>query len=123
MIGESAKFDVRDTQKKADGMFVHIGTLKDGALKVGDALELNVDGARRTAIRSNHSATHLLHEALRETLGDHVAQKGSLVTPERLRFDFSHQKPVEAEEASQIEAMVNEMVLQNSPVETPYHGC
>ena len=118
MLSDSLRFEVNDTLKKADGMFVHMGKLVEGQMNVGDALELKVDVDRRSSIRSNHSATHLLHEALRETLGDHVAQKGSLVSPERLRFDFSHQKPVDHEEAGQIEAMVNEMVLQNSAVET-----
>ncbi|WP_316859998.1 alanine--tRNA ligase [uncultured Cohaesibacter sp.] len=118
MLADGVRFEVRDTMKKANGMFLHAGKLVEGTVKVGDALELLVDTGRRTAIRSNHSATHLLHEALRATLGDHVAQKGSLVTPERLRFDFSHQKPVSADETVIIEELVNEIVLQNSPVET-----
>ncbi|WP_119308051.1 alanine--tRNA ligase [Cohaesibacter haloalkalitolerans] len=118
MIANGIRFEVSDTVKKNNGMFVHMGKLVEGNLKVGDALELVVDHGRRSAIRANHSATHLLHEALRETLGDHVAQKGSFVTPERLRFDFSHQKPVSDEELGKIEEMVNEIVLQNSPVET-----
>ena len=118
MIADGIRFEVTDTVKKNNGMFVHIGKLVEGAVKVGVALELVVDHDRRSAIRANHSATHLLHEALRETLGDHVAQKGSFVTPERLRFDFSHQKPVSEEEMNQIEEMVNEIVLQNGPVET-----
>jgi alanyl-tRNA synthetase len=82
------------------------------------AAALNVDHARRSAIRRNHSATHLLHEALRQVLGDHVAQKGSLVAPERLRFDFSHPKPLTAEEIEQVEDIANDHVLQNSPVTT-----
>ena len=118
MIADGIRFEVTETVKKNNGMFVHIGKLVEGAVKVGVALELVVDHDRRSAIRANHSATHLLHEALRETLGDHVAQKGSFVTPERLRFDFSHQKPVSEEEMNQIEEMVNEIVLQNGPVET-----
>nr|WP_319513429.1 alanine--tRNA ligase [uncultured Cohaesibacter sp.] len=118
MIADGIRFEVTDTVKKNHGMFVHLGKLVEGSVKVGDALELVVDHERRSAIRANHSATHLLHEALRETLGDHVAQKGSFVTPERLRFDFSHQKPVTDEEVSQVEEMVNEIVLQNGPVET-----
>ena len=118
MLADGVRFDVLDTVKKAGGMFVHFGKVSEGSVSIGDALELKLSGARRTAIRANHSATHLLHEALRETLGEHVAQKGSLVTPERLRFDFSHQKPVAGEEIAQIESMVNEMVLQNSPVQT-----
>ncbi len=118
MIANGIRFEVHDTVKKNNGMFVHMGKLVEGCLKIGDALELVVDHDRRSAIRANHSATHLLHEALRETLGDHVAQKGSFVTPDRLRFDFSHQKPVSDEELGEIEEMVNEIVLQNSPVET-----
>ncbi|OKL45281.1 alanine--tRNA ligase [Pseudovibrio exalbescens] len=118
MIGEGFKATVTDTQKKADGLFVHQVEVTDGGVKAGDALELEVDHSRRTAIRSNHSATHLVHEALREVLGDHVAQKGSLVTAERLRFDFSHPKPLAPEELKQIERLTNEIVLQNAPVET-----
>ncbi len=113
-----ALFTVRDTVKRADGVFVHMGTVSGAPLKVSEPVDLAVDGARRQAIRSNHSATHLLHEALRETLGDHVAQKGSLVAPDRLRFDFSHPKPVEADELSAIEDISNRVILQDSPVET-----
>jgi alanyl-tRNA synthetase len=85
---------------------------------VNAAVAMQVDHARRTRLRSNHSATHLVHEALREVLGTHVAQKGSLVAPERLRFDFSHPKPISAEELERVEAMANEIVVQNSPVTT-----
>jgi alanyl-tRNA synthetase len=113
-----ALFTVRDTVKRADGVFVHMGTVSGVPLKVGEPVDLAVDGARRQAIRSNHSATHLLHEALRETLGDHVAQKGSLVAPDRLRFDFSHPKPIDADELSAIEDISNRVILQDSPVET-----
>ena len=89
---KGALFRVTDTQKKAGDLFVHSGTVESGSFKLGEAVELEVDGARRSAIRANHSATHLLHEALRQVLGDHVAQKGSLVAPDRLRFDFvAHQ--------------------------------
>jgi alanyl-tRNA synthetase len=93
-------------------------TVEDGAVKVGDALQLEVDHERRSAIRQNHSATHLLHEALRLVLGDHVAQKGSMVAPDRLRFDFSHPKPVTAEELERVEDIANDIVLQNAPVTT-----
>nr|WP_321444042.1 alanine--tRNA ligase [uncultured Cohaesibacter sp.] len=118
LLGEGVRFDVYDTVKKAGGMFVHLGKLVEGTIKLETPLELKVDVARRTAIRANHSATHLLHEALRETLGEHVNQKGSMVSPDRLRFDFSHQKPVAGDEMRQIEAQVNEIVLQNGAVET-----
>ena len=87
-------------------------------MKAGDALQLEVDHERRSAIRQNHSATHLLHEALRQVLGDHVAQKGSLVAPDRLRFDFSHPKPITAAELEKVEDIANDIVLQNSPVTT-----
>src|SRR5690606_985021 len=83
-----------------------------------EAVVLKVDSERRAKIRANHSATHLLHEALRETLGSHVAQKGSLVAPDRLRFDFSHPKPISDEELAEIETLANEIVLQNAPVST-----
>jgi alanyl-tRNA synthetase len=89
-----------------------------GTAKQGAAVELEVDHARRSRLRSNHSATHLIHEALREVLGTHVAQKGSLVAPERLRFDISHNKPVSPDEIEQVERMANEIVVQNSPVTT-----
>jgi alanyl-tRNA synthetase len=113
-----ALFYVEDTQRRLTDLIVHRGRIAKGELKVGDAVELIVDHARRSATRANHSATHLLHEALRQVLGGHVAQKGSLVDPERLRFDFSHPKPVAAEELAAIEAMANAFVVQNSPVET-----
>src|SRR5262249_16720399 len=87
-------------------------------LKAGAVLALEVDHRRRAEIRRNHSATHLLHEALRLVLGDHVAQKGSLVAPDRLRFDFSHHKPITAEESQRVEDIANEVVLQNAPVTT-----
>ncbi|ADZ69989.1 alanine--tRNA ligase [Polymorphum gilvum] len=112
------KARVTDTQKKADGLFVHAVTVEEGTLSVGLALDMIVDPDRRTAIRSNHSATHLLHEALREVLGGHVAQKGSLVSPERLRFDFSHPKPMSEDELKVVEDYANEIVLQNAAVET-----
>ena len=113
-----AVFRVTDTVKRADGVFVHMGKAEGAAIAVGEPVDLEVDGERRQAIRSNHSATHLLHEALRETLGDHIAQKGSLVAPDRLRFDVSHPKPIEADELARIEDRSNAMVLQDSPVET-----
>jgi len=113
-----ARFRVDDTQKKADGLFVHYGKVEIGGFVVGQSVKLAVDGERRGAIRGNHSATHLLHAALRETLGTHVAQKGSLVAPDRLRFDFSHPKPMSDEEISVVEDRANAVVLQNAQVET-----
>ncbi len=118
MRREGVKLVVTDTQKKAGDLFVHLVTVEQGAVKVGDPLLLKVDHARRAAIRQNHSATHLLHEALRQVLGDHVAQKGSLVAPDRLRFDFSHPKPVTPEELARVEDIANDIVLQNAPVTT-----
>ena len=96
MTGEGVRFRVTDTQKKAGDLFVHLGTVEQGTLKPGTALQLEVDHARRSSIRAHHSATHLLHEALRQVLGDHIAQRGSLVAPDRLRFDFVHPKPITA---------------------------
>ena len=116
--GEGFRIEVTDTQKKGDGLFVHEGKVVKGTVKTGTAVELAVDHARRTRLRSNHSATHLVHEALREVLGTHVAQKGSLVAPERLRFDFSHPKPISAEDLEKVEKLANEIVVQNSPVTT-----
>jgi alanyl-tRNA synthetase len=116
--GDGFEIVVADTQKKGDGLLVHYGTVKSGAVEPGAEVELEVDHARRTQIRANHSATHLLHEALREVLGTHVAQKGSLVAPDRLRFDFSHPKPIAEDELETIEDYANEIVLQNSPVTT-----
>ncbi len=118
MSGEGFAVEITDTQKKGDGLFVHSGKVVKGSVRVGAAVEMKVDHERRTRLRSNHSATHLIHEALREVLGTHVAQKGSLVAPERLRFDFSHPKPISAEELERIETMANEVVVQNSPVTT-----
>jgi alanyl-tRNA synthetase len=118
MNGEGVRFKVTDTQKHAGEVLAHIGTVEEGTLKPGAALVLKVDHQRRSAIRQNHSATHLLHEALRQVLGDHVAQKGSLVAPDRLRFDFSHQKPMSSEEIERVEDIANDVVLQNAPVIT-----
>lgn len=118
IYGDGFVVEVTDTVKKADGVFVHQARVKEGEIKTGDAVELVVDHQRRSQMRSNHSATHLLHEALRETLGSHVAQKGSLVAPERLRFDFSHPKPISDEELRNVENLANEIILQNAPVTT-----
>jgi len=115
---DHGRIEISDTQKKGEGLFVHSGVVVEGAFKSGDAVVLTVDHARRSRLRANHSATHLLHEALREVLGTHVAQKGSLVAPERLRFDVSHPKPMSTEELKIVEDMANEIVLQNSHVTT-----
>ena len=118
IVAGSAKVEISDVQKKGEGLFVHYGRVASGTLKVNDAAVLTVDHGRRGQLRANHSATHLLHEALREVLGTHVAQKGSLVAPERLRFDVSHPKPMSDEELKIVEEMANEIVLQNAPVTT-----
>src|SRR5690606_39955193 len=109
---------VIDTVKKLGDMHVHIGKLSRGKLKDGDIVEMKVDKALRAATRANHSATHLLHEALRRVLGPHVTQKGSLVAPDRLRFDFSHPKPMSAGEIARVEEIVNRIIRQNSDVTT-----
>ena len=109
---------VENVQKRADGLFVHLGKVAAGSLAVGDAVRLTIDRPRRTMIRANHSATHLLHAALRNVLGSHVAQKGSLVAPDRLRFDFSHQKPMDAHEIEAVEDLANAVVLEDAPVVT-----
>jgi len=113
-----AEFAVSDTQKRAGGLHVHRGEVKRGALKVGEIVEMRVDGERRTKIRANHSATHLLHAALRQVLGAHVTQKGSLVAPDRLRFDFSHQKAMTEDEIAKVERLVNAAVRANGEVLT-----
>jgi len=110
--------EVRDTQKKAGDLFVHHVYIENYGLKVGDAVRLVVNSGRRGEIRRNHSATHLLHEALRQVLGDHIAQRGSLVAPDRLRFDFVHQKPITADELRRVEDIANNVVLENNEVDT-----
>ena len=119
---KSALFRVTDTQKKAGGLIVHLGKVESGSFKMGEAVDLDVDHAARSAIRANHSATHLLHEALRQVLGDHVAQRGSLVAADRLRFDFVHTKPMTAEEIAKVEDIANAIIVQNAPVETRLMG-
>src|SRR5476651_1568037 len=118
MTGEGVRFRVTDTQKKAGDLFVHLGTVEQGTLKPGTALLLEVDHLRRSSIRANHSATHLLHEALRKVLGGHIAQRGSLVAPDRLRFDFVHQKPITQDELARVEDIANNVVLENDEVTT-----
>jgi len=122
MRREGVRLTVTDTQKEAGDLFAHVVKVEQGGVKVGDPLLLEVDHARRGAIRQNHSATHLLHEALRLVLGDHVAQKGSLVSPDRLRFDISHPKPITADELIRVEDIANDIVLQNSAVTTRLMG-
>jgi alanyl-tRNA synthetase len=118
LTGEGVTFRVTETQKKAGDLFAHVGTVEQGTIKLGTALQLDVDHGRRSAIRANHSATHLLHEALRQVLGDHIAQRGSLVAPDRLRFDFVHPKPITADELARVEDIANDVVLENAEVTT-----
>jgi alanyl-tRNA synthetase len=118
LLAANLNATITDVQKKLGDVFAHAITVDAGKVSVGDAVALVVDHARRTAIRANHSATHLLHEALRLVLGDHVAQKGSLVNAERLRFDISHPKPVTAAELSTVEDMANAQILGNTQVIT-----
>ena len=112
------KFEVSDVQKKLGDLFVHYGVVKSGSIKIDQSVEMKIDTIRRDNLRAYHSATHLLHESLRRVLGTHVIQKGSLVEPDRLRFDFSHMKPISSEEISKIESHVNLMVEKNSEVKT-----
>ncbi|KPB01693.1 alanine--tRNA ligase [Ahrensia marina] len=116
--GDGFELKVLDTLKKANGLFVHVCEVASGKVEKGAPVELIVDHLRRSKLRSNHSATHLIHEALREVLGTHVVQKGSLVAEDRLRFDFSHNKPISDEDLAKISDIANEIVLQNSPVTT-----
>lgn len=115
--GENTRFEVHDTQKHGQA-HLHLGRLREGSLKVGDSVTAEIDAERRQSIVLNHSATHLMHAALRQVLGEHVMQKGSLVAPDRLRFDFSHPQPVTAEELHQIEEMVNAAVRRNYETES-----
>jgi alanyl-tRNA synthetase len=112
------QFAVSDTQKKAGELFVHQGRVTHGRLAVGDVVELRIDETRRTRLRANHSVTHLLHQALRRRLGEHVTQKGSLVAPDRLRFDFSHPRALLPEDLHAIESEVNALIRQNAAVTT-----
>ena len=114
LLANGARFGVDDTQKIKADVFGHHGTLESGSLKVGDAVQAQVDTAARAATVRNHSATHLMHKALREVLGSHVQQKGSLVTPDRTRFDFAHGAPVSDAEIRRIEDLVNAEILANA---------
>jgi alanyl-tRNA synthetase len=118
IVKDDFKFEVTDVQKKLGDLFVHYGKVISGSIKLDQDVELKIDVNRRNDTRAYHSATHLLHESLRRVLGDHVTQKGSLVEPERLRFDFSHMKPISNEEVGKIENFVNEMVQKKSEVKT-----
>ncbi len=115
---EGVRVTITDTQKKLGDLFVHLGRVETGTLRVGAAVHAEIDHARRRAIRSAHSATHLLHEALRRRLGNHVTQKGSLNAPDRLRFDISHPRPLSAEDLAAVEAEVNARIRENSSVAT-----
>ena len=118
IISGNFKFEISDVQKKLGDLFVHYGKVKSGSIKIKDNVEMKIDVERRNNIRAYHSATHLLHESLRRVLGTHVTQKGSLVAPDRLRFDFSHMKPISEQEIEKIESHVNSMVDRKSEVKT-----
>jgi alanyl-tRNA synthetase len=122
LVGAAGSFAVTDTQKFAGTFHGHLGRVEAGALTVGDALRAEVDGARRQAVVLNHSATHLLHAVLREVLGTHVSQKGSLVAPDKLRFDFSHFQPITADQLARIERMVNDGIRANAAAEVHHMG-
>jgi len=118
VAGETGVFTVSDTRKQGGAVFTHVGRMSEGVLNVGDTVQATVDETNRNAIALNHSATHLMHAALRAVLGDHVQQKGSLVQAERLRFDFSHFEPVSTEQLTTVERLVNEHIRRNHLVET-----
>ena len=118
IFNSGCKIIIADTQKKMGDLFVHIGKIESGTIKIGQSVNLEINVENRNNSRANHSATHLLHESLRRTLGKHVTQKGSLVSPERLRFDFSHNKPIAKEEMVQINTVVNEIVDGSTEVQT-----
>ena len=128
-VGDSGTFTsnkasgtILTTHKRAVSLLVHDLEIAEGRLAIGDTLDLSVEHQRRSQIRANHSATHLLHEALRQVLGDHIAQKGSLVAPDRLRFDFAHPKPLSLEEVAEVEARANAIIQQNSEITTRLMG-
>ena len=118
IFNSDCKINITDTQKKMGDLFVHTGKIESGVIKIGQSVNLEINIENRNKSKANHSATHLLHESLRRTLGKHVTQKGSLVSPERLRFDFSHNKPIENEEMIKINKIVNEIVEGSTEVQT-----
>ena len=118
IFNSDCKINISDTQKKMGDLFVHTGKIESGSIKIGQSVNLEINVENRNNSKANHSATHLLHESLRRTLGKHVTQKGSLVSPERLRFDFSHNKPIEKEEMAKINKVVNEIVDGSTEVQT-----
>ncbi len=118
IYNSDCRINIKDTQKKMGDLYVHTGKVEKGSIKIGQSVNLEIDINKRNNSRANHSATHLLHESLRRTLGKHVTQKGSLVSPERLRFDFSHNKPIDKEEMNKINKVVNEIVEGSSDVQT-----
>ncbi|MEX0299909.1 MAG: alanine--tRNA ligase, partial [Kordiimonas sp.] len=118
LVHEGGNAIVSDTSKAVGSLHVHVSEIKSGSITVGDALNMHIDGARRRQLKANHSATHVLHEVLRRELGDHVTQKGSLVAPDRLRFDISHPKAMTAEEIRAVETQVNSIIRDNAAVNT-----
>ena len=118
IFNSNCKIKINDTQKKMGDLFVHYGKIEKGLISIGQNVNLEIDVLKRENSKAYHSATHLLHESLRRTLGKHVTQKGSLVSPERLRFDFSHNKPIEKEEMTKINKIVNEIVIGSTDVQT-----
>ena len=114
IFSSECKIKINDTQKKMGDLFVHYGKIEKGTISTGQSVNLEIDVLKRNNSKANHSATHLLHESLRRTLGKHVTQKGSLVSPERLRFDFSHNKPIEKDEMIKINNIVNEIIAGSS---------
>ncbi len=118
IFSSECKIKINDTQKKMGDLFVHYGKIEKGTISTGQSVNLEIDVLKRNNSKANHSATHLLHESLRRTLGKHVTQKGSLVSPERLRFDFSHNKPIEKDEMIKINNVVNEIIAGSSDVQT-----
>lgn len=122
IVSDGTVFQVNDTRQPISNLVVHIGIVRQGELKVGQLVQLRVDNKRRSDIRRNHTATHILHKELRERLGNHVTQAGSLVAPDRLRFDFTHDGSVDGETLAEIEEKINQAIQANYPVEIEYMG-